>query len=269
MKLIEELLQGAKNGVKAEDFAEEAKDIEEVVLKGQKPLSIYKIPTSVIRGLQGIGIEIIGRAKDYLLKWKDKKIFIGDWEEVTNFWRKILKPRLGAGTGGAFKYLSEITSAKIFCQEEPMSCAAACIRQLAKDNGIEVSESVVRELAKTDFNTGTQLDRIKEAMKEIFKEMDVQVGTPDIGINDMKKTAEVISEVTKKPWIATLKPPGGNRHTIIVDKIEDGVVHIRDPWDKTKGFGQENGVEATMSLDDFEYFWKGSRHHHARVIVKK
>lgn len=39
-----------------------------------------------------------------------------------------------------------------------------------------------------------------------------------------------------------------------MDKIENGIVYIRDPWDKVKGFGQINGVEATMSLDDFEYF---------------
>lgn len=36
LKFVEELLQGAKNGAKAEDFAEDAKDIEEVVLQGKK-----------------------------------------------------------------------------------------------------------------------------------------------------------------------------------------------------------------------------------------
>lgn len=269
IKFIEELLQGAKNGAKAEDLVMSAEEIEEVVLKGKKAQSIFNILASARTGFKKVGIEIVAKSDGYLLKWRGKPIFKGDFKDVNAFWNKILKSRIRTGTGGAFKYLSEISSSKIFCQEEAMSCAAACIRQLAKDNGIEVPESLVRELAKTDFDTGTQLDRIKEAMKGIFKEMDVQVGTPDIGINDMKKTAEVISEVTQKPWIATLKPPGGNRHTIIVDKIEDGIVYIRDPWDKTKGFGQENGVEATMSLDDFEYFWKGSRHHHARVTVKK
>ena len=36
IKFVAELLQGAKNGAKAEDLAEEAKDIEEVILKGKK-----------------------------------------------------------------------------------------------------------------------------------------------------------------------------------------------------------------------------------------
>jgi len=36
IKFIEELLQGAKNGAKAEDLAEEAQDIEEVIVRGKK-----------------------------------------------------------------------------------------------------------------------------------------------------------------------------------------------------------------------------------------
>ncbi|WP_294264206.1 cysteine peptidase family C39 domain-containing protein [uncultured Chryseobacterium sp.] len=269
IKFIEELLQGAKNGAKAEDLAMTAEEIEEVVLKGKKAQSIFNILASVRTGFKKLGIEIVAKADGYLLKWREKPIFKGDFKEVNSFWNKIVKPRLGAGTGGAFKYLSEISSSKIFCQEQPMSCAAACIRQLAKDNGIDVPESLVREFAKTDWDTGTQLDNIKGAMTDIFKDMEVQVGTPYIGITDIKQTAEVISQVTKKPWIATIRPPGGTRHTIIVDKIEDGIVYIRDPWDKVKGFGQKNGVEATMTIDDFEYFWKQCRYHHARVIIKQ
>jgi hypothetical protein len=269
IKFIEELLQGAKNGAKAEDLAMTAEEIEEVVLKGKKAQSIFNILAGARTGFKKLGIEIVAKVDGYLLKWKEKPIFKGDFKEVNTFWNKILKPKLGTGTGGAFKYLSEISSSKIFCQEEPMSCAAACIRQLAKDNGIDVPENLVRELAKTDWDTGTQLDNIKGAMTGVFKDMEVQVGTPYIGTTDMKQTAEVISQVTKKPWIATIRPPGGTRHTIIVDKIEDGIVYIRDPWDKVKGFGQKNGVEATMTIDDFEYFWKQCRYHHARVIIKQ
>ncbi|NML70848.1 hypothetical protein HHL23_13745 [Chryseobacterium sp. RP-3-3] len=264
IRFIEELLQGAKNGAKAEDLAMTAEEIEEIVLKGKKAQSIYNILANARIGFKKLGIEILAKADGYLLKWKDKPIFKGDFKEVNAFWNKILKPKLGAGTGGAFKYLSEITSTRIFCQEEPMSCAAACIRQLAKDNGIEVSESLVRELARTDINTGTQLHRIQEAMEKVFIGKEINAGHVYIGIDDMKETAEYLSKATKRPWIATIQPPGRTRHTIIVDKIEDGIVYIRDPWDKVNGFGQTNGVEATMSLDDFEYFWRGSRYHWAQ-----
>ncbi|WP_294301436.1 hypothetical protein [uncultured Chryseobacterium sp.] len=264
IKFIEELLQGAKNGAKAEDLAMTAEEIEEVVLKGRKVQSIFNILTSARAGFKKVGIEIVAKVDGYLLKWKEKPIFKGDFKEVNAFWSKILKPKLGAGTGGAFKYLSEISSSRIFCQEEPMSCAAACIRQLAKDNGIDITESLVKEFARTDFDTGTQLHRIQEAMEKVFKGKEINAGHVYIGIDDMKETAEYLCKATKRPWIATLKPPGRNRHTIIVDKIEDGIVYIRDPWDKVKGFGQKNGVEAKMSLDDFEYFWRGSRYHWAQ-----
>ncbi|WP_042721407.1 zincin-like metallopeptidase toxin domain-containing protein, partial [Flavobacterium sp. B17] len=46
IKFIEELLQGAKNGAKAEDLAEEAQDIEEVIIKA-KPKKLSKIDKEI------------------------------------------------------------------------------------------------------------------------------------------------------------------------------------------------------------------------------
>jgi len=43
------------------------------------------------------------RADRYLLKIEEKPIFKGDFKEVNAFWNKILKPKLGTGTGGIFK----------------------------------------------------------------------------------------------------------------------------------------------------------------------
>ncbi|WP_326981662.1 cysteine peptidase family C39 domain-containing protein [Chryseobacterium sp. MYb264] len=243
-----------------------AEEIEEVVIKGKKAQSIFNILASARIGFQKLGIEIVAKVDGYLLKWKEKPIFKGDFKEVNSFWNKILKPRLGTGTGGAFKYLSEITSARMFCQEERMSCAAACIRQLAKDNGIDVPESLVREFAKTDIDLGTDLRDVGPALEMVFKGKKINSGSAYVGIDDMKKTAEYLSKATKRPWLASLMHPNTEKiHTVIVDKIEDGIVHIRDPWDKTKGFGQKNGVEATMSLDDFETYWAGTVYHWAQV----
>lgn len=251
IKFIEELLQGAKNGAKAEDLAEDAQDIEEVIIKGQKPLSIYKIPTSVIRGLQGIGIEIIGRAKDYLLKWKGKNIFIGDWEEVTHFWRKALKPKLGTGTGGVLKYL-EVLSRNMLAQEHSMSCAAACIRQLAKDHGIELPEKVIREFARTTEEMGTFPDGILDGLKKVFKDKEIIGGwIYDPNISDANM-AKLVSE--KGSWIAIVRPFNGKPHAIIVDKIIDNKVYIRDPW-PIEDIGKGNGVEAIIDLDSFSQAW--------------
>ena len=233
-------------------MAEEAQDIEEVIIKGQKPLSIYKIPISVIRGLQGIGIEIIGRAKDYLLKWKGKNIFIGDWEEVTHFWRKALKPKLGTGTGGVLKYL-EVLSRNMLAQEHSMSCAAACIRQLAKDNGIEMSEKVIRELAGTTEELGTYEKGMSNAAKKIFKENEFSEGTIDHIPVETSELIEILGK--KKPWVAWIKEsPNGGNHAIIIDKVENGLVYIRDPW-PIEGINKGKGVEATVKLEDFEKVW--------------
>ncbi|PTT76441.1 cysteine peptidase family C39 domain-containing protein, partial [Chryseobacterium sp. HMWF001] len=252
IKFVEELLQGAKSGAKAENLAEEAHDIEEVVLKGQKPLSIYKIPTSVIRGLQSVGIEIIGRAKDYLLKWKNKKIFIGDWEEVTNFWRKILKPKLGTGTGGTLKYL-EVLSRNMVDQEHSMSCAAACIRQLAKDNGIEMTEASIRELAGTTKLFGTTDLGIELALRDIFKDKEIEALTyreyPD------EEMHEIITQISERgSWIGSIHPMGGKKHAVIIDKVLDSKVYIKDPW-PLEGIGNGSGVEAIVDLEEFSKLW--------------
>lgn len=172
IKFIEELLQGAKNGAKAEDLEMIAEEIEEVVLKGKKAQSIFNILTSARSGFKNLGIEIVTKADGYLLKWKEKPIFKGDFKEVNAFWNKILKPKLGAGTGGILKYL-EVISRNMLAQEHSMSCAAACIRQLAKDHGIELTEKVIREFARTTEEMGTFPDGILDALKKIFKDKEI------------------------------------------------------------------------------------------------
>ncbi|WP_144281372.1 hypothetical protein [Chryseobacterium echinoideorum] len=63
IKFIEELFTGAKNGTKAEDFAEEAKDIEEVVLRGKK----------VAEGAGASGYRKLSRVYDDIGKLKNVK----------------------------------------------------------------------------------------------------------------------------------------------------------------------------------------------------
>lgn len=252
IKFVEELLKGAKNGAKAEDLAMTAEEIEEVILRGQKPLSIYKIPTFVIGGLQGLGIEIIGRAKDYLLKWKDRRIFKGDWEEITYFWRKILKPKLRTGTGGVLKYL-EVLSRNMLAQEHSMSCAAACIRQLAKDHGIEMTEAAIRKLAGTKEEIGTTDLGIVLALEDVFKGRNIEA------ISYFKNADEampnILKDISKEgSWLTSIYPLNGEKHAIIVDKIIDNKIYIRDPW-PIEGIGKGNGVEAVVSLEDFVYSW--------------
>ena len=251
IKWIEDLFTGAKNGSKADDLGMTAQEIEEVILKGKKPQSIYNILANARIGFKKLGIEIIAKADGYLLKWKEKPIFKGDFKEVNAFWNKILKPKLGAGTGGVLKYL-EVLSRNMVAQEHNMSCAAACIRQLAKDNGIEMTEKAIREFARTTQEMGTFPDGILDGLKKVFKDKEIEAGmfyNPKISDIDMARS---ISE--SGSWITIVRPSGSIPHAIIIDKIQDGKVFIRDPF-PIEGINKGKGVEATISEIEFATIW--------------
>lgn len=241
---------GAHNVAKMQQLANEGV----LFIKGIKEGDIASLYSLVYKGI--------------LIKSGDFKSFIRDASELV----KKGKGRLGrlldelyftnAGTGGYFKYLTETPSLRMVGQDQPMSCAAACIRQMAKENGKTITEEVARRAAKTKgFTSGTDFENIAPALREILGK-EVFSGTPDIaGIGgNMQKTARVLSASIKRPWIAVLVPYKLPAHTVIVDNIVDDIVYIRDPWDTVKGFGAPNGVEATMNLKDFEQLWYGSNY---------
>lgn len=252
IRFVEELLQGAKNGTKAEDLAMTAEEIEEIVLQGKKAQSIFNILANARIGFKKLGIEILAKADGYLLKWREKPIFKGDFKEVNAFWNKILKPRLGTGTGGILKYL-EVLSRNMIAQEHNMSCAAACIRQLAKDHGIEMTEATIRKLAGTTEELGTTDLGIVLALEDVFKGKNIEA------LSYFRNTDEAIPDILKDiskegSWLASIHPLNGQKHAIIVDKIIENKVYIRDPW-PIEGIGKGNGVEAIVNLDDFVYSW--------------
>lgn len=233
--------------------AKNAIALEEVVVTATKikPRNVFDISRSVRNWLKEIGVEIIPKAKDYILKWKNKSIFRGDHKEIRYFWDKILKPRLGSGTGGILKYL-EVLSRNMVAQEHAMSCAAACIKQLAKDKGIEITEEAVRILAKTTEETGTFPNGIKSALEKIFKENEITAG---IFYNPKIKDIDMAISISQEgSWITVIRPFNGKPHVIIVDKIEAGKVFIRDPW-PIEGITKGNGVEAIINADEFSLIW--------------
>jgi ABC-type bacteriocin/lantibiotic exporter with double-glycine peptidase domain len=61
-------------------------------------------------------------------------------------------------------------------QEHNMSCAAACIRQLAKDHGIKLTEKAIREFARTTEEMGTFPDGILDGLKKVFKDKEIEAG---------------------------------------------------------------------------------------------
>lgn len=219
----------------------------------------------LVRGIKEGGEGVV----DYFLVYKDTVLNSGNIRQVAKQITQITRKGKGnirkylerlfytkAGTGGNFKYIEEITSSRILCQEQPQSCAAACIRQIAQDNGKIITEETARIAAKTDgLDLGTDIDKIGPGLQKIFPDADILSGSLFLEGRTTLELIEELASLYKNPWIVTLRPQGGIRHTVIVDKIVDGIVHIRDPWDLNKGYGAKFGTEAKIGIDDFVDLW--------------
>ena len=175
---------------------------------------------------------------------------------------EVLIPLKSTGTGGALKYL-KILSNKMFAQEQNMSCAAACIRQIAKDNGIDITEKAVRQIAETTEEFGTFIDNIGPALKEVFKNNEIHFGHANMPQLTGKEIAEILSK--NNSWIAVVKPTNAIEHTIIVDKIVGKNVYIRDPWPIEGISKTAKGVEAIVDIDDFIISWERVGQYFARI----
>ena len=185
-----------------------------------------------------------------------RKIFDDFFEWLKNIFKsgkadEVLDGINQIGSGGILKYF-KIISRNMVSQEHSMSCAAACIRQLEKDYGIDLEEALIRELARTTKETGTFPDGILDALKKVFKDKEIEAG---MFYNPKISDIEMAKSISKEgSWISIIRPSGHNSHAIIVDKIENGKVFIRDPW-PIEGIGKGNGVEAIISEDEFALIW--------------
>lgn len=173
-----------------------------------------------------------------------------------------------SGVGGVLKY-AKIISRDVYKQEEWMSCAAATIRQLAKEKGLILSEKEIRLLAKTT-ETGTSNTNIYNALKTVFKDNDIFAKTYFENTDDFKNFAKMLEDVGNEKFITNVGLPP-NRHNILIDKIVGNKVIIKDPWpievDKAYQLGKrgdglekifnnaQNGVVAEMDIKDFRKAW--------------
>lgn len=138
-------------------------------------------------------------------------------------------------------------------QEQPMSCAAACIRQIMADKGVYVTEGQVRKLAYTS-EFGTSEDGMREAFRQLDPVVDWSAG---FAVSPVYSSEEMASIFTAKgTWIAVMRL-GRTYHSILVDMIADDKVCVRDPWGK-KGIGSEEGIEGTIELSEFIRLWEKS-----------
>lgn len=125
-----------------------------------------------------------------------------------------------------------------------MSCGAACARQILLDVGIDVTESVVRAHADFDPNHPIWAPDLAKALNGLHPGATYQALSLDPACLD--------AVLARGPFIALLKVSRG-KHWVIVERIADGLAHIRDPV----GVPEDDavGADAVMGLDKFYERW--------------
>ena len=127
-----------------------------------------------------------------------------------------------------------------------MSCGAACARQILLDVGIDIPESRIRDLAGFDPTLGISSESLKGVLNELHPGACYEGGTifPEY-LNSL---------ASKAPFLVMLRMPFG-RHMVIVDKIADELVYIRDPWGIPEA-DSTIGMEGIMELSSFHERWQ-------------
>ena len=151
-----------------------------------------------------------------------------------------------SGTGGGLRYLTEQAALSMVNQEESHSCQAACARQLLKDAGVEISEAELVAQIGYYEGIGTTTERTATVLSELHPGLHYSGGE----INELA-LAIICS---RDPWIANLRTIRGTVHSVIVDRMESGIIHVRDPWGHD-GPGSGTGTDAAIKLADFLEHW--------------
>ncbi len=204
VKFVEELLTGAKNGSKADDLAEEAQDIEEVILKGRK--------------LQKGGGDI-------------NKTF------AENAGIKIER------------WLSE---SKVFGQSKDYTCASTSLRMVLDDKGIIKSEEYLAKALNTDKNGASILD-IPEALHNSYLDDVTALAEGNVKFIKLLEKLEVGDRAIVSLWTNEFKG-----HAVVLEKVENEKVFLRDP------LPMNQGASYTMKVEDFEKIFNKKA-----VIIKK
>ena len=110
-------------------------------------------------------------------------------------------------------------------QEEATSCGAACVRQLLLDAGVDIPEAQIR--TNVGFISGQNIpaDWLRDQLNELHQGASYKSAT--VWPEDLPKLAMVV------PFIALIRVP--SKHFVIVGKITDDEVLVRDPGSACEG----------------------------------
>ncbi|MCU0353157.1 MAG: hypothetical protein MUD08_05370 [Cytophagales bacterium] len=145
-------------------------------------------------------------------------------------------------------------SDRMVCQQTPMSCVAACVRQLLRDENVEVSEAEIRASSNYSDENGTEFGSVVNFLNNRHPLKFFHAGVPDVPGLSIAELARKLSRDTGV-WVAGIKPINGIQHSVLVDAVETNTVLVRDPWgDRTDGIGT-SGAEGEILLEYFVDCW--------------
>lgn len=161
------------------------------------------------------------------------------------------------GKADRLPYITSKPSPNMVAQELDLSCGPACALQVLKDNGVirdnngnVITEKMLRTKTKYDPQLGgTLLENIAKTLNRLHPGAKWRSG-------GMSPEAIPALNSTGHSWIAGVKETTGGGHAVIVDKIEDNIVHLRDPHQSESSKYGRSGIEGTMKLEDFLNIWK-------------
>jgi predicted double-glycine peptidase len=151
-------------------------------------------------------------------------------------------------------YLTEVETTRIPNQQGDFSCGPACGVSELKKHGVDVSESELARLAGTMDIYGTDPTDLAMALnKKLPSNSGIEYRG---GYMPEKYDPEKMFDARTQEgsWLIQINPGSGN-HYVVVDKIDNGIVTVLDPWRLEKP-SVGNGMEATISKQKLLEHWK-------------
>jgi hypothetical protein len=225
-------------------------------------LSLFSQKQTKVMWNQAYPGDVVGDlSTSTLLNLLDQRRIQGDAAERVIFAAVDgLQVQWGAGAAPGLPIINEKASLRMVNQEQVMSCAAACGRQLLREIGVDVPEATVRGLARTSaFGTETHLGHLADALNQLdSRGSQVRWDGRAVPEPEAQLHAAALRLGQNGPWVADMTFWNGlavTIHSIIVEAIQGNVVRVRDPWG-LQGPGQSgSGTEGAMYLGDFLRRW--------------
>jgi hypothetical protein len=157
----------------------------------------------------------------------------------------LFEPFASGGRAKGYFFITEkifdyTPAGKLSGQSSDYSCVAGAARMILRDNGIDLPEAYLRAELKTT-KEGTPLSHVAGVLTE-------EIGNKYVFRGKMKFD-DLKSALEKGSAIVNVRA-GGLVHSVVIDKIEDGKVNLRDPL--PVGIGKAYAV----TEETFTRYWQ-------------